>query len=216
MADLAKTGVSTATTPLWVISLFVTLTEVMTGVAATQTSGGVQVALTAFIITFPLLIASAFFWFLWSRPHHPYSPSEYQGTEIRAYVDAMVGPVKGELVQVETRQALQESELNALEFAVKGILTKHDIGPLTELNGPDPVLIRYEPDLYSYLHKLDGLGFVQPNTNKGYGLYDIVQEHRDDERLPYEQRPLFNLKKYVSITDEGKQYLNTLNSTLAI
>jgi hypothetical protein len=212
MADLAKTRVSTATTPLWVISLFVTLTEVMTGVAATQTSGGVQVALTAFVITFPLLIASAFFWFLWSRPHHLYSPSEYQGTEIRTYVDAMVGPVKGELVQVETRQALQESELNALEFAVKGILTKHDIGPLTGLNGPDPVLIRYEPDLYSYLQRLDGLDFIQPN--KGYGLYDIEQEHRGDERCPYEQRPLFDLKKYVYITDEGKKYLDTLNDFL--
>jgi hypothetical protein len=214
MADLAKTGVSTATTPLWVISLFVTLTEVMTGVAATQTSGGVQVALTAFIIIFPSLIASAFFWFLWKRPHHLYSPSEYQGTEIRAYVDAMVGPVKGELVQVETRQALQESEISALAFAVKGILTKHEIGPLTGLNGPDPVLIRYEPELYQYLHRLDGLGFIQPNKGLQYGLYDIVVEHQQELEKGYEERPLFDLKKYIYITDEGKKYLNTLNDIL--
>jgi hypothetical protein len=213
MADLAKIGVSTATTPLWVISLFVTLTEVMTGVAATQTSGGVQVALTAFIIIFPSLIASAFFWFLWKRPHHLYSPSEYQGTEIRAYVDAMVGPVKGELVQVEARQALQKSQINALEFAVEGILTKHEIGPLTRLNEPKnkEVPIRWEPELYGYLHRLDGLGFIQPNNGLKYGLYDIVEDHQHEGSKSYKERPDFDLRKYVYITDKGKKYLNTLN-----
>ena len=35
-------------TPLWVISLFVSLTEVVAGIAVTQASGGVEVALTAF------------------------------------------------------------------------------------------------------------------------------------------------------------------------
>jgi hypothetical protein len=72
--------------------------------------------------------------------------------------------------------------------------------------------MRYEPDLYWYLHRLDGLGFIQPN--KRYGLYDIEKEHKHDENLPYEQRPLFDLKKYVYITDEGKKYLNILNDIL--
>ncbi|HEV8714411.1 MAG TPA: hypothetical protein VGX03_16490 [Candidatus Binatia bacterium] len=117
---------------------------------------------------------------------------------------AIIGYFIGKLVQVETRQALQESEIKAIQIALKGILTKHETGPLTGLNGLEKVLIRYEPDLYWYLHRLDGLGFIQPN--KGYGLYDIVKEHRDDERFPYEQRPPFDLKKYVYITDEGKKY----------
>jgi hypothetical protein len=33
-------------TPLWIVSLFLTLTETVLGVAVTQTAGGVQIALT--------------------------------------------------------------------------------------------------------------------------------------------------------------------------
>jgi hypothetical protein len=115
----------------------------------------------------------------------------------------IIGYFTGKLVQVERRQTFQESEIKAIQITLKGILTKHEIGPLKGLNEPGPVLMRYEPDLYGYLHRLDGLNFIQPN--KGYGLYDIVKDHRDDEN-----RPPFDLKKYVYITDEGKKYLDIL------
>ena len=65
-----------ATPPLWVISLFVSLTEAVTGIAVTQAHGGVQGALTAFEIVFPLLVASAFFLILWNRPYVLYPPTE--------------------------------------------------------------------------------------------------------------------------------------------
>jgi len=87
------------------------------------------------------------------------------------------------------RQALQDSEIRAIQIALKGILTKHEIGPLMGLNGPNPYMMHYEPDLYGYLHRLDGLNFIQPN--EGYGLYDIVKDH------PRE----FDLKKYIYITN---------------
>ena len=120
--------------------------------------------------------------------------------------------VKVKVDQVEERQALQASEIKAIQIGLKGILTKHEIGPLTGLNGPEEVPIRWEPDLYWYLHRLDGLGFIQPN--KEYGLYDIKKEHQHEEDKRYEERPPFDLKKYVYITDEGKKYLNTLNDIL--
>ncbi len=100
MSGLGASGLPKATTPLWVISLFVPLTEVMSGIAATQTSGSIQVALTAFVIAFPLLIAGAFFAFLWFRPHHLYAPSEYQGTKVKEYVDAMRRRVESEIDQL--------------------------------------------------------------------------------------------------------------------
>ena len=50
-----------AMTPLWIIALFVSLTEAVLGVAVTQTTTEIQVALTAFVIGFPVLIAGAFF-----------------------------------------------------------------------------------------------------------------------------------------------------------
>jgi hypothetical protein len=124
----------------------------------------------------------------------------------------IVGYFIAKLIQVETRQAFQQSEIKAIQIALDGILTKHELGPLMGLNGPGEVLMRFEPDLYRYFHRLDGLDFIQPN--KGFGLYDIVQEHRDDEKVPYDQRPPFDLKKYVYITDKGKKYLHVLNAIL--
>lgn len=76
-------------TPLWVISLFITSTEVMTGIAATQTTGTIQGFLTAFVMLFPILIASVFFLFLWYKPQALYPPTEFRDVDIDKFVDAM-------------------------------------------------------------------------------------------------------------------------------
>jgi hypothetical protein len=72
--------------------------------------------------------------------------------------------------------------------------------------------------LYGYLHRLDGLNFIQPHKDKGlkYGLFDIVEDHKHELELPPDKRPFFDLKKYVYITDEGRKYLKTLNDLGAI
>lgn len=84
-------------TPLWIISLFVGLTEAVLGVAVTQTTGGVQVALLVFVVTFPLLIAASFFFILWNRPWVFYAPTEYGGIDPVSFVatlaDARFGKV---------------------------------------------------------------------------------------------------------------------------
>jgi len=77
-------------TPLWVISLFVSLTEAVLSLAVTQTTGGIQVTLTIFVVTFPVFVAAAFFAVLWFRPHHFYAPTEYgQQMSAREYIEAM-------------------------------------------------------------------------------------------------------------------------------
>jgi hypothetical protein len=70
--------------------------------------------------------------------------------------------------------------------------------------------MNYEPELYGYLHRLDGLNFIQPNQGLKYGLFDIVEDHKDELNISADKRPLFDLKNYVYITDEGKNYLKTL------
>jgi hypothetical protein len=104
-----------------------------------------------------------------------------------------------------------KEDINAIEFALKAILTKHEKGKLEGLAGHDPVNLPYEPDLYGYLHRLDGLDFIQPNEGLKYGLYDIVVDHKHEEELHPKDRPLFDLKQYVYITEEGKNYLKTWN-----
>src|SRR5512146_472431 len=64
-------------TPLWVIASFVSLTEVVTGIAVTQAQDATQVALVVFVVAFPVLVASAFFFVLWHRPYVLYPPTEY-------------------------------------------------------------------------------------------------------------------------------------------
>lgn len=79
-----------AMTPLWVISLFVSLTEVVAGLAVGQATGLPQAALVAFVIAFPLLVAAAFFAVLWRKPYVFYPPSEFgSGVAVADYVEAM-------------------------------------------------------------------------------------------------------------------------------
>jgi hypothetical protein len=77
-------------TPLWIIALFVALTEAVLGISVTQTTNGIQVALTAFVIVFPLLIAGAFFLILWNKPYVFYSPTDFgHQVDVQQYVAAM-------------------------------------------------------------------------------------------------------------------------------
>jgi hypothetical protein len=111
---------------------------------------------------------------------------------------------------VETRQDRQEQEINAIKIALKGILTKHESGPLQGLKKPE-FMMRWEPDLYRYLHRLDGLNFIQPKEGVQGGLYAIEKEHEKEERhMDYDKRPQWDLKQYVYITEEGRTYLKTL------
>ena len=77
-------------TPLWIIALFVSLTETVLGTAVFKTSGSIQVALTIFVVLFPVFIAGSFFVILWNRAYVLYPPTEYGSeTDISSYVNAM-------------------------------------------------------------------------------------------------------------------------------
>jgi hypothetical protein len=76
-------------TPLWIISLFVSLTETVLGVAASRTDGGIQIALTVFVITFPVLVAVGFFVILWHKPYAFYAASEYGQVDPEKFVGAL-------------------------------------------------------------------------------------------------------------------------------
>jgi hypothetical protein len=86
-------------TPLWIVAAFVTLTETVLGFAVTQVTGGVQIALTCFVIIFALLVAGAFFFILWNRPYVFYSPAEYAGADPKHFVQAMKGIVPDQIVE---------------------------------------------------------------------------------------------------------------------
>ena len=99
---------SRSLTPLWVISLFVSLSEATLGVAVTQTTGLIQATLTIFVVLFPVLIAAGFFAVLWQKPYAFYPPSEYGGhVNVEQYIQAMRGAA-GPIVK-ETKDVQDES-----------------------------------------------------------------------------------------------------------
>jgi hypothetical protein len=85
-------------TPLGIISLFVGLTEAVLGVAVVHVEGGIQVALTVFVIAFPSLIALGFFGILWDRPYVFYPPTEYGSTSPEEFVLTIAGARGGKVV----------------------------------------------------------------------------------------------------------------------
>lgn len=103
-----KQGIPSKITPLWIIASFVSFTEVVLGIAVAQVNGGVQVALTAFVIIFPLLIAGAFFYTLWFRTGVFYPPSEYGDTDPMTYVSAMKGS-PAVATQIENAKKLESN-----------------------------------------------------------------------------------------------------------
>jgi len=112
--------------------------------------------------------------------------------------------------KVKERQDIQEQEINAIKIALKGVLTKHESGPRQGLKKPK-FMMRWEPDLDRYLHRLDGPNFIQPNKEIQGGLYTIEKEHEKESETEYHKRPEWDLKRYVYITEEGTSYLETLN-----
>ena len=75
--------------PLWIVSLFVTSTETVLVALVTQTSGAIQVALTVFVLVFPVLVGAAFFQILWFRPWVFYAPNEYGNIDPTKFVGAL-------------------------------------------------------------------------------------------------------------------------------
>lgn len=63
--------------PLWIISLFLGVSETTVGVAATQVSGWIQGLLAVSATLFPLLVSGAFFAIVWKKPEVLYAPGDF-------------------------------------------------------------------------------------------------------------------------------------------
>jgi hypothetical protein len=113
------TPLASRVTPLWIVAAFVTLTEVVLGYAVTQTQGGVQISLTVFVISYALLVFTAFFLVLWNRPYVFYPPSEYGNADPKHFVEAIRGPNTRVASQIElVERANSEPDNQEATFAV--------------------------------------------------------------------------------------------------
>jgi tetratricopeptide (TPR) repeat protein len=104
-----KVSRRTVLTPLGIIGAFLSLTEVVAGIAASKTTGNVQAALTAFVCLFPVIVAVAFFAILWKKPHVFYPPAEFGSQQdVRAYVQAMQSKPESQAIAIGLSKAEPE------------------------------------------------------------------------------------------------------------
>lgn len=130
MATPKRTNPPRVLTPLWIVALFVSLTETVVGVAVVHTSGQIQLILTIFATSFPVLVAAAFFWILYTRPFVFYPPTDFRGrTDVKSYVEVMRGG-KSEPQEGAYREVL--------EFAIQ---SRKIIDDLRELRTKDSAML---------------------------------------------------------------------------
>ncbi|MEU1824029.1 hypothetical protein ABZ502_16575 [Streptomyces abikoensis] len=98
--------------PLWIISLFLGLSETTVGVATVQSNGWAQAALALFAVTFPVLVSAAFFAILWKKPEVLYAPGDFpEHVPVMAYVDGMR---RGSAVNTELLESVVQDTLQTV------------------------------------------------------------------------------------------------------
>jgi hypothetical protein len=127
-------------------------------------------------------------------------------TRIRDVIEALGKAAELQKLKNEVKQ--QESDIQAIRVALRGIVTKFEIDYLRRLAKAKSWDVRYEPDTYYRLKRLDDMGFVLPKVIDGQRRLIRIQERFGDESIPVEKREWFNMKDYAEITPEGKNYLN--------
>lgn len=101
---------------------------------------------------------------------------------------------------IEERQDTLQSEVDTLRVVLKGIVTDYEQDKLRGLASENPFIVHYRSSLYGELKRLDAMGYIRPQ--EGYGISDIRRQY---EKKREEQ---FDLKQYVRITEEGREYLS--------
>jgi hypothetical protein len=76
--------------PLWIIALFIALSEVTAGIAAIVTDGATRMIFAVFAVGFPILVLAVFLWLLIKYPANLYSPWQYTDeVGVDAYAGAL-------------------------------------------------------------------------------------------------------------------------------
>jgi len=115
-------------TPLWVIGLFVSLSEIAISVGIVGSTGFVQVMLALFAIAFPSMIAFGFFRILGKKPWLLYAPAEYQGVDAVKFIKAIRGAE--EKIETTSRRLdsvlliMAESRMLELDMFIRGTMCR--------------------------------------------------------------------------------------------
>jgi hypothetical protein len=184
-------------TPLGIIAAFVTLTETVLGFVATQVTGGIQIAVTAFVITFATLVAAAFFLILWKRPWVFYSPSEYGQMDPEKFMKAQSNaPLMKEQVALVKSVEQNPADLDS-KFSLIDLMADE---PQTQL-----VIFMHEkqkeaPRHLQYIYEFSA-------GTAGAGAYDFLGRNKLEGAGLVKQVASGNS---YALTDDGKRFAEWL------
>jgi len=105
------------------------------------------------------------------------------------------------LEDLKDQQNAQQSDLNAIKIALRGLVTKYEYRHLAQLNAAGPYNVQFGNKFFDEITRLDDIGYIEPTGSNPQGFVTI----RDKFSAHPETR--FNLKDYMQITSDGKAYL---------
>lgn len=110
----------------------------------------------------------------------------------------------GQELTMEQAFGQVESRVRALQMLIKGSVTDFEYEKLKGLAIDGPYRVRFHWDMYHELRRLDALRYVQPQP--GYGIESIKERDGSGNE--------FDLKQYVYIANEGREYLKLRDELL--
>jgi len=114
--------------------------------------------------------------------------------------------VSAQFDRIERRQDSLESDIRALQVALTGLINKYELLHLQKLSGQGPVVVRFGEIMLRELEHLDSMQFLVPRDRRGLNAI------RDDHGSATDD---FDLKQYVDLTTEGREYLSLRMQLLA-
>jgi hypothetical protein len=100
--------------------------------------------------------------------------------------------------RIEARQNRLELEVRILQIALAGLVTKFQLVHLQKLASDGPAIVRFGNIMLDELTHLDAIQFIRPIDSRGLNAL------RDDHDSGLDD---FDMKQYVEITKEGREYL---------
>jgi hypothetical protein len=153
--------------PLWMISLFLGVSETTVGVAATQATGWIQGVFAVFAVAFPVTVAGAFFAVLWKKPEVLYAPGDFpEHVPVPDFVRGMHRGATGNLESISS--VLRDT----LESVLPAILAPEiTVGSVDKVVGE--VVASAQTDLRSRALRID-LGFISADLGSAEWLVDAT------------------------------------------
>ena len=117
---------------------------------------------------------------------------------------------KSEQLRSEVKQ--QESDLQAIRVALRGIVTKWEIDYHRRLERAGKWDCQWDQDTFNRLKRLDEMGFVLPSVIDGTRSFQRFRQLFQTDK-PVDERPWFDMTSYWEITEDGKKYVKLYETT---